>query len=308
MEHTSSDHHQPNRNNVVINVDIVNDKHGHNDQEDIDNQLPASILTKLHAGYFRICLSLGGQALLWKTLSEHEDFSLSLHHVFTKLPSTVFTFLWYFALCTLIMLSFLYILRCIFHFNMVKAEFLHYVGVNYMFTPWTSWLLLLQSAPFSAPNSSVFEGLWVLFVVPLLVLDVKIYGQWFTTEKRFLSVVANPTSQISVVGNLVAAWTAAEMGWKESATCIFTLGMTHYLVVFITLYQRLSGGDHLPVRLRPVYFLFVAAPSMASLAWRSISGSFDTQCKMLFFLSLFLFASLVSYFYLTHLTNLLFNL
>uniref|UniRef100_J3M5E2 Uncharacterized protein n=2 Tax=Oryza brachyantha TaxID=4533 RepID=J3M5E2_ORYBR len=33
---------------------------------------------------------------------------------------------------------------------------------------------------------------------------------------------------------------------------------------------------------------------MASLAWGAISSSFDTACKMLFFLSLFLFASLVS--------------
>nr|KYP44852.1 hypothetical protein KK1_033658 [Cajanus cajan] len=34
-----------------------------------------SILTKFHAGYFRISLSFGGQALLWKTLIEptHDD-------------------------------------------------------------------------------------------------------------------------------------------------------------------------------------------------------------------------------------------
>ncbi|CAK9186485.1 unnamed protein product, partial [Ilex paraguariensis] len=56
---------------------------------------------------------------------------------------------------------------------------------------------------------------------------------------------------------------------------------------------RLSGGDRLPEMLRPVFFLFFAAPSIASLAWNSIAGTFDTASKMLFFLSLFLFASLV---------------
>lgn len=50
----------------------------------------------------------------------------------------------------------------------------------------------------------------------------------------------------------------------------------------------------LPAMLRPVFFLFFAAPSAASLAWDSIAGSFDLPCRMLFFLSLFLFASLVS--------------
>lgn len=175
---------------------------------------------------------------------------------------------------------------------MVKAEFLHHVGVNYLFAPWISWLLLLQSAPLVVPNTLSYLVLWWVFAIPVLALDIKIYGQWFTTEKRFFSMVANPTSQISVIGNLVGAQAAALMGWKESAVCMFTLGMVHYLVVFVTLYQRLSGGDRLPVMLRPVFFLFFAAPSMASLAWKSISGTFDTTSKMLFFLSLFLFTSL----------------
>jgi hypothetical protein len=80
-------------------------------------------------------------------------------------------------------------------------------------------------------------------VVPVVVLDVKIYGQWFTKGKRFLSAVANPTSQLSVIGNLVGARAAAEIGWRESAVCMFSLGMAHYLVLFVTLYQRLSGGN-----------------------------------------------------------------
>ncbi|GAB2298894.1 S-type anion channel slah1 [Dionaea muscipula] len=83
------------------------------------------------------------------------------------------------------------------------------------------------------------------------------------------------------------------MGSKEIAVCMFSLGMAHYLVIFVTLYQRMSGSHRLPAMLRPVFFSFLAVPSMASLAWSSISGSFDTASKMLFSLSLFLFASLV---------------
>lgn len=252
----------------------------------------SSILIKLHAGYFRITLSLGTQALLWKVLSQNKNPPSALHHL---LPSTTFLLLWWLALCTLILLSFLYILRCFFYFEMVKAEFSHHVGVNYLFTPWISWLLLLQSVPFLVPQTITYQILWWSFVIPMIFLDIKIYGQWFTTEKHFLSMVANPTSQMSVIGNLVAAWAAAQMGWKETAICTFTLGAAHYLVVFITLYQRLSGADRLPAMLRPVFFLFVAAPSAASLAWSSINnGTFDMSCKMLFYLSLFLFVSLVS--------------
>ncbi|KAL4332680.1 hypothetical protein GQ457_07G026790 [Hibiscus cannabinus] len=156
------------------------------------------------------------------------------------------------------------------YFRMVKEEFLHHVGVNYLFAPSVSWLLLLQSAPFFCFNNPYsYAVLWWVFVVPVVVLDVKIYGQWFTKGKKFLSAVANPTSHLSVIGNLVAAQAAANMGWKESAICFFSLGIVHYLVLFVTLYQRLSGTDQLPTRLRPAFFLYFAAPSMASLAWQS---------------------------------------
>ncbi|KAL4563022.1 hypothetical protein LXL04_027053 [Taraxacum kok-saghyz] len=253
------------------------------------------IITKINAGYFRICMSLGGQALLWKTLSEQVDISPTINNVFTKLPLTAYFLIWCLALCVFISLSTLYLFRCIFHFNMVKGEYHHHVGVNYLYAPWVSALLLLRSAPsFIFPNKYSYEYVWWPLILPVIALDVKIYGQWFTTEKRFLSMVANPTSQLSVIGNLVGAHAAVKIGWTESGICLFTLGMTHYLVVFITLYQRFSGNNHLPSRLRPVFFLFVATPSMAALAWRSINETFDIFSKMLFFLSLFLFASLAS--------------
>ncbi|CDP07447.1 unnamed protein product [Coffea canephora] len=242
------------------------------------------LLTRFHAGYFRISLSLGGQALLWKTLLQPAN-----HVILTTIPIIV----WSFALFILVLFSILYILRCLYRFNMVKAEFLHHIGVNYLFAPWISWLLLLQSSPFVAPKNVSYLILWWIFAVPVFVLDVKIYGQWFTKGKRYLTAVANPTSQISVIGNLVGARAAAQMGWQEIAVCLFSLGMVHYLVLFVTLYQRLPGCDRLPAMLRPVFFLFFAAPSMASLAWDTISGSFDIASKMLFFLSLFLFISLI---------------
>ncbi|XP_071699913.1 S-type anion channel SLAH1-like [Rutidosis leptorrhynchoides] len=255
----------------------------------------AAIITRINAGYFRICISFGSQALLWKILSEKTDIPPTFNNLFAKLPATAYFLIWCLTLCIFVSLTILYILKCIFHFNMVKAEFHHHVGVNYLFAPCISWLLLLQSSPsFIFENKYSCEYVWWPLIVPVIALDVKIYGQWFTTEKRFLSMVANPTSQLSVIGNMVGAHVAVKMGWGESGICLFTLGMTHYLVIFITLYQRLSGNNHIPSRLRPVFFLFVATPSMAALAWRSINGDFDVLCKMLFFLSLFLFASLAS--------------
>ncbi|XP_009586703.1 S-type anion channel SLAH4-like [Nicotiana tomentosiformis] len=272
-------------------------------QEDHDYGLLAFIglrfmlslmLTRIHAGYFRISLSLCWETLLWKTLLDPTNNETKfLHHVPQMIYRPVLIFLWSFALLVLVFLSLLYLLKCFFRFNLVKGEFLHHVGVNYLFAPWISWLILLESHPFIAPKHVGFKALWWVFAVPVIVLDVKIYGQWFTKGKRLLTAAANPTSHLSVIGNLVGARAAAKMGWQEVSVCLFSLGMVHYLVLFVTLYQRLSGSDRLPAMLRPVFFLFFAAPSMASLAWASITGSFDTASKMLFFLSLFLFTTLI---------------
>lgn len=280
----------------ITNSSQVNHALSVHDQEakTVQSREYSSILTTIHAGYFRITMSLGAQALLWKVLRlSTDDPHQAIHHMFQTLPSITCLLLWFLALFAIVSLSFLYFLRCFFHFNMVRAEFLHHIGANYLYAPWISWLLLLQSAPVVVPRTVFYQVLWWVFTVPILVLDLKIYGQWFTTEKRFLSMVANPTSQISVIGNLMGALAAALMGWKESAVFMFSLGMAHYFVLFVTLYQRLAGGSRFPAMMRPSFFLFSAAPSLASLAWTSISGAFDTVSKMFFFLSLFLFMSLV---------------
>ncbi|CAI8600073.1 unnamed protein product [Vicia faba] len=286
----------PNIELVIIEKNIINQN---NNQKPtpliVTKRFLTSLLKKLHAGYFRISLSLGGQALLWKTLiGPTKDTNIS-RHVISMLPNSVFILLWSLSLFILTLLSLLYLLRCLFFFKMVKDEFLHHVGVNYLFAPWISWFLLLRSSPieFLTPETMSYLILWWIFAVPVVILDIKIYGQWFTKGKRFLSTVANPTSQLSVIGNLVGAQAAAEMGWKESAVCLFSLGMVHYLVLFVTLYQRFSDRDSVHVMLRPVLFLFFAAPGVACLAWESIVGDFDTLSKMLFFLSLFLFMSLI---------------
>ncbi|GAB4833944.1 hypothetical protein Ancab_032191 [Ancistrocladus abbreviatus] len=284
-------------NTTQSHINATTDSSPVHDQEHhlpiVSMQLGMSILTIFHAGYFRITLSLAGQALLWKIIVKPTHSSNPLFNVFHKLHPLPFMLLWSFSLLVLTLLSLLYILRCLFHFNMVKGEFMHHVGVNYLFVPWISWLLLLQSSPFVPQKTIAYLVLWWVFVIPVVVLDIKIYGQWFIQGKRFLIEVANPTSQLSVVGNLVGAQVAIKAGTKEGAVCLFSLGMVHYLVLFVTLYQRVSGSDTLPVMLRPVFFLFFAVPSVASMAWGSIAGSFDKASKMLFFLSLFLFTSLV---------------
>lgn len=260
----------------------------------------SSVLTRVSAGYFTICLSLGAQAALLNAVIDDQTITrippIVPHSVATHVLGPSAMLMLWLTLCLLSLISCLYILRCAFHLRLVKAEYSHGVAVNFLFVPWISWLLLLRATPHRILVNLNFphEMLLWIFVTPIVILDIKLYGQWFTSEKRSLSVAANPTSHLPMLGNFVGAWAAAGVGWKETALCLFAIGLVHYVVIFITLYQRLTGFR---AALRPVSFLFFGTPSAACLAWSSISGGFGVPCKLLFFLSLFLLASLVSLLY-----------
>ncbi|KAG6392350.1 hypothetical protein SASPL_146567 [Salvia splendens] len=255
----------------------------------------SSVLTRVNAGYFTISLSLGAQAVLLNTLiDDHATTKLKFYFnlvVADRILGPWAMLMTWLSLCTLALISSLYILRCVFHLWLVKAEYSDRVAVNFLFVPWISWLLLLRATPQRVLLRLPHEVLLWALVAPIVALDVKLYGQWFTSEKRSLSAVANPTSHLPMVGNFVGAWAAAGVGWRETALCLFAVGLVHYVVVFITLYQRLTGFR---AALRPISFLFFGTPSAACLAWSAISGGFGVACKMLFFLSLFLLASLVN--------------
>lgn len=190
-------HHKNNANHRVTDsagsshpeIDLVIDSPNPNHTTPTKALTIIPFIARFHAGYFRISLSLCSQALLWKTLRDPPATSpdpAALRRLFrTLLPTAAFTVLWSLSLLTLLTLSSLYALRCLSHFHLVRNEFKHHVGVNYMFAPWISWLLLLQSSPFISPTSTYYLTLWWLFVVPIVALDVKIYGAWFTRGKRF---------------------------------------------------------------------------------------------------------------------------
>ncbi|KAI5590413.1 hypothetical protein BDE02_04G006000 [Populus trichocarpa] len=144
-------------------------------QAEVDKPSQSSILTRTHAGYFRISLSFGTQALLRKVLSEpNNNGSQDVWHVFRMLPSTAFLLLWWLALLIQISLSLIYVLKCFFHFNLVKQEFLHYIGVNYSYAPWISWFLLLQSSPISISEIVPYFVVCSIFTVPIVMLDIKL--------------------------------------------------------------------------------------------------------------------------------------
>lgn len=235
---------------------------------------------------FGICLGVGSQSILWKTLAATP--SMEFLHV----PEIINLVLWCLGLMTLIIIFVVYTLKCIFYFEAVRIEYYNPVRVNFFFAPWIACMFLALGVP---PHiaKSIHPAIWCVFMSPVLCLELKIYGQWMLGGRRRLSEIANPSNYLSIVGNFVGALLGAATGWKEGALFTFAVGSAHYMVLFVTLYQRLPTTETLPKELHPVVFLFVATPSVASVAWEKIRGDFDYFSRVAYFIALFLYISLV---------------
>ncbi|OMO67017.1 C4-dicarboxylate transporter/malic acid transport protein [Corchorus olitorius] len=234
---------------------------------------------------FGICLGVSSQAVMWKTLATASSTR------FLHISTTINLILWCISVALVAIVSSIYLLKLIFYFEAVRREYYHPIRVNFFFAPFISLLFLALGVPPSVA-SHLHHSLWYILMTPFLFLELKIYGQWMSGGQRRLSKVANPSNHLSVVGNFVGALLGASMGLKEGPIFFFAVGLAHYIVLFVTLYQRLPTNETLPKELHPVFFLFVAAPSVASMAWANIQGSFDYGSRIAYFIALFLYFSL----------------
>ncbi|CAK9173124.1 unnamed protein product [Ilex paraguariensis] len=259
------------------------------DYEDIllpkDEKWP--FLLRFPIGCFGICLGLSSQAILWRALAT------SPATKFLHITPFINLALWLLALAVHLSVSTTYLFKCLFYFEAVKREYFHPVRVNFFFAPWIVCMFLAIGVPPIIAPKTLHPAIWCAFMTPVFILELKIYGQWLSGGKRRLSKVANPSSHLSVVGNFVGSILASMVGWKEVAKFLWSVGFAHYLVVFVTLYQRLPTSEALPKELHPVYSMFIAAPSAASIAWETIYGEFDGLSRTCYFIALFLYISLV---------------
>ncbi|GAV72716.1 C4dic_mal_tran domain-containing protein [Cephalotus follicularis] len=248
-----------------------------------DKQWP--FLLRYPISSFGICLGVGSQAMLYKTLAT------SASTKFLHISPTINLTLWCISVALVAIISSIYLLKLMLYFEAVRREYYHPIRVNFFFAPWIALLFLAIGLPPSIATN-LPRCLWYILMAPIFCLELKIYGQWMSGGQRRLSKVANPSNHLAIVGNFVGALLGASMGLKEGPIFFFAVGLAHYTVLFVTLYQRLPTNETLPKELHPVFFLFVAAPSVASMAWAVIQGSFNNGSRIAYFIALFLYFSL----------------
>ncbi|KAK3159665.1 hypothetical protein QOZ80_1BG0049550 [Eleusine coracana subsp. coracana] len=242
-------------------------------------------LLRFPVSAFGMVLGMSSQAILWKRVA------ISASTRFLHITVKINLVLWCVSVALMCVVSALYACKLVFFFEAVRREYYHPIRVNFFFAPWIACLFLAIGVPPSVATD-LPDWLWYMLMAPILCLQLKIYGQWISGGQRRLSRVANPSNHLSIVGNFVGALLGGIMGLKEGPLFFFAVGLAHYVVLFVTLYQRLPTSETLPRDLHPVFFLFVATPSVACLAWARITGEFDYGSKIAYFIAMFLYASL----------------
>ncbi|XP_015694473.2 S-type anion channel SLAH3-like isoform X2 [Oryza brachyantha] len=242
-------------------------------------------LLRFPVSAFGMCMGMSSQAILWKRIA------ISASTRFLHITVKINLVLWCVSVALMCVVSALYACKVVFYFEAVRREYYHPVRVNFFFAPWIACLFLAIGVP-PVVAANLPHWLWYLLMAPLVCLELKIYGQWISGGQRRLSRVANPSNHLSIVGNFVGALLGAIMGLREGPIFFFAVGLAHYTVLFVTLYQRLPTSETLPRDLHPVFFLFVAAPSVACLAWARITGEFGYGSRIAYFIAMFLYASL----------------
>jgi len=269
-------------------------------------------LLRFPVGCFGISLGLASQALLWRTLATSQDLG------FLRIPSCINLYLWCLCALSLVLISFIYMLKWVFFSEAVRREFHHPLRVNFFFTPWIVAMLLVLGVPSIITKSSMMilhhPAVWCVLMAPMLLLELKLYGQWISGggDRRYLlSQFANPSTHLSVVGNFVGSILATTVGWKEPALFFWAVGLAQSLMLFAAIHQSsmlpsasksnieetrrtsLQPKEEQRHQLHPVFFLFILAPSAASIAWMQIVGDFDYVSRLFFFVALFLYSALI---------------
>ncbi|CAO2175170.1 unnamed protein product [Urochloa humidicola] len=242
-------------------------------------------LLRFPVSAFGMCMGMSSQAILWKRIA------ISASTRFLHITVKINLVLWCVSVALMAAVWALYACKVVFYFEAVRREYYHPIRVNFFFAPWIACLFLAIGVP-DAVAATLPPWLWYVLMAPIVCLELKIYGQWISGGQRRLSRVANPSNHLSIVGNFVGALLGGIMGLKEGPMFFFAVGLAHYVVLFVTLYQRLPTSETLPRDLHPVFFLFVAAPSVACLAWARITGEFGYGSRLAYFIAMFLYASL----------------
>ncbi|XP_004343597.2 hypothetical protein CAOG_07723 [Capsaspora owczarzaki ATCC 30864] len=175
----------------------------------------------------------------------------------------------------------LYLLKLMMFPRKIVKEWKHPIKSNFFST---ATITLLLYAFIVARFSLDFAKVLFWIGAPLQLFQaVVITARWITRSQSKYTV--NPSWMMPAVGNLVAAFVgpALSADYREAGWLWFSFAFLMYIALFTLTLQRAMFGQPIEDRMRPLTFIWVAAPAVAFVAYLQLSGTFDMFARFLFF-------------------------
>ena len=155
-----------------------------------------------------------------------------------------------------------------------------------------SAVLLLDRLP--ATSAALWAGgAGLQFSLTLHTMSTWLFGQ------RSELAHTDPIWFFPLVGNMVAAATGVDHASLELLWFFFSVGFAFWITMFMAVFQRMMLHPPFPEKLTPTFFVLIAPPAVAFLAYYELAGSLDAFGRVLYYAALFmtllLFANLRSF-------------
>lgn len=189
----------------------------------------------------------------------------------------------------MIVIALIYVAKALRHPAAVAEEWHH--PVKLAFFPTISISLLLLATAVFPYNTALAEYVWLAGVAGQGVLTIAVISGWIS-HRSFQVGHLTPAWFIPAVGNVIVPVLGARMGYIETSWLFFSGGMIFWIVLLTLVMNRLIFHDPIVARLFPTMVILIAPPSVAFLAYVSMTGDVDGIARFLIYAG-YIFAALV---------------
>lgn len=188
--------------------------------------------------------------------------------------------------CTLLVITSLYMCKCVQHREQVLAELEHPIQIS--FFPAFSISLLLLAVATHDVSTSLSHYLWLCGAGLHLLLTLFVMNQWIH-HTRFRIQHITPAWFIPVVGNIIAPIAGMQHGHTEASWFFFAIGLIYWLVLKTLVFNRILFHDPLPEKLLPTLFIMIAPPAIGFVSYLQLNaGVVDNFARILYYAALFI--------------------
>ncbi len=237
-------------------------------------------LKNFPVSFYSITLGLAGFTVAWQKAEHLLKWDFGLSSILFVIVLTLF------ALTTII-----YLIKCLKFPQEVKKEFNDPVKIN--FYPIIAKVLLLISITFFNIHSIQFSRIfWILGVIAQLTFTLTILSFWMHKDKFELKHIS-PAIFMPIVGNVLIPIAGVYLYSPEISWFFFSIGLTFWLIFTTIVLNRVMFHQPLKEKLMPTFFILMAPPAVAFIAYVQLTGNIDIPARILYYFAMFIFILLL---------------